>query len=276
MVCTSGYRRLTSRIASMVSIASRRVSSCPVAIGNVRQSTMMSHARIPQLPVRSSISRVATATFHSAVRAWPCSSMVSAITAAPCSLTSGIIRAMRDAGPVAVLVVHRVDHGAAAEQLQAGLDHLGLGGVEHQRQRRRGGQPPGDLASCRRRRPGPRSPRRRRAGARRPWSARGRSRRSRRSARRPSPRGTPSSRWRWCARRSPGTPCPGGTARAGRARRRRARAGPRAAASGRPRTRSTTLARCSGVVPQQPPTRASPNSRGEALVRVGQLPGVSG
>ena len=83
----------------MVSIASRLVSSWPVAIGNVRQSTMMSDRRIPQWPVRSSISRVATASFHSAVRAWPCSSMVSAITAAPCSRTSGMTRAIRDPGP---------------------------------------------------------------------------------------------------------------------------------------------------------------------------------
>ena len=83
----------------MVSRASRRVSSWPVAIGKVRQSTMMSLTRMPQLPVRSSISRVATASFQSAVRAWPCSSMVSAITAAPCSATSGMTVAIRDSGP---------------------------------------------------------------------------------------------------------------------------------------------------------------------------------
>ena len=83
----------------MVSIASRRVSSWPVAIGNVRQSTMMSDVRIPQLPVRSSIRRLATAAFHSAVLAWPCSSMVSAITAAPCSRMIGITRAIRESGP---------------------------------------------------------------------------------------------------------------------------------------------------------------------------------
>ena len=78
---------------------SRLVSSWPVAIGNVRQSTMMSHSRMPQLPVRSAIRRSATATFQSAVRAWPCSSMVSAITAAPCSRTSGMTRAIREPGP---------------------------------------------------------------------------------------------------------------------------------------------------------------------------------
>ena len=48
VVCTSGNRRLTSRIASMVSMPSRRVSSWPVAIGKVRQSMMMSLVRRPQ------------------------------------------------------------------------------------------------------------------------------------------------------------------------------------------------------------------------------------
>ena len=60
---------------------------------------MMSDSRIPQFFVRSSISRVATASFHSAVRAWPRSSMVSATTAAPCSRMSGITRAIRESGP---------------------------------------------------------------------------------------------------------------------------------------------------------------------------------
>ena len=83
----------------MVSIPSRRVSSWPVAIGKVRQSMMMSLVRIPQLSVRSVISRSATATFQSAVRAWPSSSMVSAITAAPCSTTSLVILAKRESGP---------------------------------------------------------------------------------------------------------------------------------------------------------------------------------
>ena len=86
-------------MASIVSSASRRVSSWPVAIGNVRQSTMMSDTRMPQLPVRSSISRAATSVFHSAVRACPRSSMVSAITAAPCSLISGMTLVIREPGP---------------------------------------------------------------------------------------------------------------------------------------------------------------------------------
>ena len=69
----------------MVSMPSRRVSSWPVAIGKVSASMMMSQVRMPQFWVRSVISRSATRTFQSHVRAWPSSSMVSAITAAPCS-----------------------------------------------------------------------------------------------------------------------------------------------------------------------------------------------
>src|SRR3954453_23252636 len=42
---------------------------------------------------------------------------------------------------VAVLVVHRVHDAAPAETLQAGLDDLPLGGVDHQRQRRSGCEP---------------------------------------------------------------------------------------------------------------------------------------
>ena len=45
------------------------------------------------------MSRSATRTFHSAVRACPSSSMVSAMTAAPCSFTSGMMRPNRDSGP---------------------------------------------------------------------------------------------------------------------------------------------------------------------------------
>ena len=55
-------------------------------------STTMSDSCMPWLPVRSSMSRSATRTFHSAVRAWPSSSMQSATTAAPCSSTSSIAR----------------------------------------------------------------------------------------------------------------------------------------------------------------------------------------
>ena len=99
MKLTPGYRRVISRIASMVSMPSRRVSSWPVAIGNVRQSTRMSGSPSPHRPVRSSMSRDATRTFHSALRAWPSSSMVSATTAAPCSRTIGMTRPYREPSP---------------------------------------------------------------------------------------------------------------------------------------------------------------------------------
>ncbi len=130
----------------MVSMPSRRVSSWPVAIGKVRQSTRMSSTRMPQLSTRSLTRRSATRTFHSAVRAWPSSSMVRATTAAPCSLTIGIICCDARAGAVAVLVVDRVDDGAAAEHLERRLDDGRLGGVDDERDGRRRGEPPDDLA----------------------------------------------------------------------------------------------------------------------------------
>lgn len=86
-------------MASMVSTPSRRVSSWPVAIGKVRVSMRMSSTFIPQLVVRSSMRRVAIRSFHSAVRAWPSSSMVSAITAAPWDRTSFMILVKRESGP---------------------------------------------------------------------------------------------------------------------------------------------------------------------------------
>ena len=68
---------------------------------------------MPQSPVRSSISRSATRTFQSAVRAWPSSSMVSATTAAPCSPDQRHHPLEARAGAVAVLEVHRVDDATA-------------------------------------------------------------------------------------------------------------------------------------------------------------------
>jgi hypothetical protein len=106
---------------------------------------MMSLVRMPQAPVRVSMSRDATATLCSTVRACPCSSMVSATT-------GGAVLAHERHDPVeaaaralAVLEVHAVDDRAAADELQAGLQHGGLGGVEHQRQGRTGGEPADDL-----------------------------------------------------------------------------------------------------------------------------------
>ena len=94
-----GYFAVIWRMASIVSMASRRVSSWPVAMGKVRASTMMSSTRIPHSPTRASTRREAMATLPSVVRAWPCSSMVRAITAVPCSFTSGMMRAKRLSGP---------------------------------------------------------------------------------------------------------------------------------------------------------------------------------
>ena len=99
IVWTSGCRVFNSRMASIVAMPSRRLSSCPVPRVNVRQSTRMSLSCMPHCRVRVSISRSATATLVSGVRAWPVSSIVSATTAAPCSRTIGMMRANRLAGP---------------------------------------------------------------------------------------------------------------------------------------------------------------------------------
>ena len=208
-----GAACLSRRMASIVSMPSRRVSSWPVAIGNVRQSTRTSRGGIPWLSRRSVMSRSATRTFQSAVRAWPSSSMVRATTAAPYSLTERHDPGEPRAGPVAVLVVDRVDDRSAAEHLQARLQDRRLGGVQHDRQGGRGRQPAGQLAhvgdavaadvvdaqveQVRRRR----------------GSAPGRSRRTAPSPGPASPPGTPWSRWRWSAHRSTGRTCPAGTAR---------------------------------------------------------------
>ena len=79
--------------------------------------------------------RWATRIFHSTSRAWPSSSMSRQMTAAPYSRAS--VNTRSSAGPcaVAVLEVGRVEDGPAADPLEAGLHHLGLGGVEHERER---------------------------------------------------------------------------------------------------------------------------------------------
>ena len=92
VVCTRGWRAFNSRMALMVSMPSRRVSSCPVEMGKVRVSTIMSDSSRPQFSVMSVMSRSAMASFFSAVRAWPSSSMVRATTAAPWVLTSCMMR----------------------------------------------------------------------------------------------------------------------------------------------------------------------------------------
>ena len=99
VVCTLGNSFFKALIAFKVSIPSRLVSSCPVAIGNVKQSIIMSSTCIPQFLVRSLINLLATFNFHFSSLAWPSSSIVKAITAAPCSVTSGIILANLEVGP---------------------------------------------------------------------------------------------------------------------------------------------------------------------------------
>ncbi len=121
VVLMPGYFAVIWRMASMVSMPSRRVSSWPVAIGKVRASTMMSSTRMPHSPTRASTRREAMATLPSVVRAWPCSSMVSAITAVPCSFTSGMMRREAAGRAVAVLVVDGVDDRAAADEFEPGL-----------------------------------------------------------------------------------------------------------------------------------------------------------
>ena len=77
--------------------------------------------------------RWATRSFHSTSRAWPSSSMSRQMTAAPYSLARREDPVEAGARGLAVLEVGRVEDGPAADPLQAGLHHLGLGGVEHQR-----------------------------------------------------------------------------------------------------------------------------------------------
>ena len=60
---------------------------------------MMSSTRMSHLEIRSSINLEAIRTLSAWFLAWPCSSMVSAITAAPCSFTRGMIFANREVGP---------------------------------------------------------------------------------------------------------------------------------------------------------------------------------
>src|SRR3954447_1550675 len=98
----------------------------------------MSSTASPHSLTRSSMIRLAMRTLWSAVRAWPSSSMHMTTTAAPCSRTTCIFLAKLLSGPLPSLVVPGVDDAAPAETFQAGLDDLPLGGVDHQRQGRRG------------------------------------------------------------------------------------------------------------------------------------------
>ena len=138
----------------------------------------MSSTRMPQLPVRSAISRSATSTFHS--RGAGLAPLVDGQRDDRGAVLADHGHDPGDArvGPVAVLVVDRVDDRAAAGQLQPGLDHRGprSSRAPAAAWRRWPACPP--PRACRPPRPGRRSRRRRRAGARRPGSGTGRSARS--------------------------------------------------------------------------------------------------
>ena len=122
--------------------------------------------------------RLQMSTLRSAVRAWPSSSMARQID-------RGAVLACERHHPVeararllAVFEVGRVEDRLAAGVLQARFEHGRLGGVEHERQRRLGGEAARRARACRRRRRGRRSRRRRRGRARLPSPARAPSARS--------------------------------------------------------------------------------------------------
>ena len=88
------------------------------------------------------------------------------MTAAPYSAGEAHHAVEARAGRFAVLEVRRVEDGAAADVLQPGLEHRGLGRVEHERHARLGGEPRRRSRPCRPRRRVRRSRRTRRARAR--------------------------------------------------------------------------------------------------------------
>ena len=95
MACTPGSSAFKRRMASSVSFASPRRSSCPPPRGKVSMSKSRSPGSMPWRPTAMSWMRWATRSFQSAVRACPSSSMTSATAAAPKRLISGSRRAMR-------------------------------------------------------------------------------------------------------------------------------------------------------------------------------------
>ena len=145
VVCTSGWRRLSSRIASMVAMPSLRDSSWPVQMVKVRGSMRMSDSRMPQLPVRSSISALGDRDL--VLGGAGLALLVDGQRDQRGAVLLRELGDLREAGlgAVAVLVVDRVDDRAAAELLQAGLEHVDLGGVEHDRQGGGGGEAAGEL-----------------------------------------------------------------------------------------------------------------------------------
>ena len=89
--------------------------------------------------------RFATRSFHSAVRAWPSSSIVRQMTAAPYSRARLEHAVHALALVLALFEVGGVEDRLAAVVLQAGFDDRRLGRVEHERQRRLRREPARDL-----------------------------------------------------------------------------------------------------------------------------------
>src|SRR5215211_76124 len=137
MVRVPGSSALIRRIASRVATASPRRSSWPDPSGKVRASKTRSSAARPCLPTARSWMRWAMRSFQSTSRAWPSSSISRATRAAPYWRAIGQTASMR-ASPSSRLMELMM-----AQALEPGLEHVGLGRVEHDGHGRLLGQPGG-------------------------------------------------------------------------------------------------------------------------------------
>ena len=177
--------RLTARMPSMVSIALRRNSSCPVASVNVSVSKIRSpgmHAVLADADVvdRLRDRELARGRLGHAL-------VVDRERHARGAVADGV-RDDRLDPLAAALHVDRVDQRPARVGLERASDHRGVGRVDHERHLDAHRQALDERApSCRPRRRARSAPRTRRARARRPRPGRGRSRPRRRSRRRASP-----------------------------------------------------------------------------------------
>ena len=144
MVYTPGSSALMRRMASMVSMPSRRRSSSPVESGKVRASKMRS-GRLEAVALdREVVDAVGDAQLPVDVAGLALLVDEQADDGGAVLLASGTPGRARAFG-LAVLEVGRVEDGLAPDALQAGLHHLRLGGVEHERQRWPGWRSGGDL-----------------------------------------------------------------------------------------------------------------------------------
>ena len=144
-VYTPGSSALMRRIASMVSMPSRRRSSWPAPSGNVRASKIRSPGSRPYSFTARSWIRFATRTFQSAVAGLALLVDGEADDSGAVLPGQGEDPVAARAGRLPVLQVGGVEHRPAADVLQAGLQHRRLGRVEHQGEGGGGGEAPGDL-----------------------------------------------------------------------------------------------------------------------------------